>query len=129
MFPPGPPSLRVFRAYLRPQRFAYRMTWRASLEISGSKIPPGSIGGRRIYQARKGVITAKDGTILGFYDREQEYTGPEQDQHKILIRTWHQEISGLDGTACWQVTELPLRVRLGRLFPYRARNFLDQGLD
>lgn len=62
------------------QRFIYLMQWH------GSKIPRGAyVDGYRVGWMQHGIVTACDGTQLGYYERLEEFGGVDKTQHFVAI--------------------------------------------
>jgi hypothetical protein len=61
---------------------AFRLHW------TGTKIPRGaSIDGDPIAWTQHGVVSGASQNTIGYYSRLEEWTGPNKDEHEMLIAT------------------------------------------
>lgn len=59
---------------------------RLFLAWEGTKIPRGvELSGGKIGWTQNGVVTSTEGKQLGYYDRLEEWGGPNKDRHKMII--------------------------------------------
>lgn len=91
-----PPAVKTILNRLRADGHDYIMQW------TGSKIPRGAtIDGAPIAWSQRGFLYKKGGEQLGYYDRMEEFGGPNRDQHMMLITTDKPAIVvAPDGTVC-----------------------------
>lgn len=56
------------------------------LSWEGSKVPRGvTIQGKTIAWTQHGIVRAEGGGIIGYYDRVEQWAGPEGNRHKMII--------------------------------------------
>jgi hypothetical protein len=55
------------------------------LSWEGSKIPRFEVGGKMVGWTQNGMITAADGTRMGYYERQTEFGGPDRNEHRMVM--------------------------------------------
>ncbi len=76
---------RRFGALLRASAVNAEESYGVLISWNGGKIPRFEVGGKMIGWTQNGMITAADGTRLGYYERVTEFGGPDRNEQRMIM--------------------------------------------